>query len=97
MSVKESSWICARRMDETGHQSHTAPVYVSIKGNPVRASASDAQYFVKWIGITLQNIAPGGCWNNYFTHDLDVVQNRYRQAQEVYEKIALEARKEQNP
>ena len=97
VSVKESSWICARRMDESGHQSHTAPVYVSIKGKPVRASASDAQYFVKWIGITLQNIAPGGPWNHYFTHDLDVVQNRYRQAQTVYEKIAQEARKEQNP
>ena len=97
VSVKESSWICARRMDESGHQSHTAPVYVSIKGKPVRASASDAQYFVKWIGITLQNIEPGGRWNQYFTHDLDVVQNRYRQAQIVYEKIAQEARKEQNP
>ena len=29
IKISESSWICARRMDETGHQSHTAPVYVT--------------------------------------------------------------------
>ena len=95
--VQESSWLCARRMDESGHQSHTAPVYVSIEGKPVRASESDARYFVKWIGITLQNISPGKPWNQYFTHNLDIIQNRYRQAQAVYEKIAQEAGKSQNP
>jgi hypothetical protein len=94
--VKESGWICARRMDEKGHQSHTAPVYVTLKNAPVRASAEDAEYFVKWIDITLANTSPGGPWNRYFSHDLDVVQNRYRQARAVYEKIALEAKQNRN-
>jgi O-glycosyl hydrolase len=93
VSVDESSWICARRMDHTGHQSHTAPVYITIKNRPVRASVADAEYFVDWIDATLQNIEPGGPWNQYFTHDLEVVQNRYREAQSMYEKVAQEAQK----
>jgi O-glycosyl hydrolase len=87
----QSSWICARRMDNEGHQSHTAPVYISIKSKPVRASTEDAQYFVKWIDNILVRIKPGGPWNQYFTHDLDVVQKRYQNARDIYEKIALEA------
>jgi hypothetical protein len=93
LTISTSSWICARRMDETGHQSHTAPVYIRVKNKPVRASAEDAQYFVKWIDNTLKNIAPGGPWNQYFTHDIDVVANRYEKARNVYEKIVLEASK----
>ena len=75
--IQESSWICARRMDEQGHRSHSAPVYVSLKNAPVRASADDAMYFINWIDKTIANTAPGGPWNKYFTHDLEVVQNRY--------------------
>ncbi len=91
IKIEESSWICARRMDKTGHQSHTAPVYITVKNAPVRASADDAQYFVKWIDNILANIKPEGPWNQYFTHDLDVVQKRYEKARDVYAKIALEA------
>ncbi len=87
IKITESSWICARRMDETGHQSHTAPVYITVKNKPVRASAEDAQYFVEWIDNILANIAPGKPWNQYFTHDLDVVQKRYEKARDVYEKL----------
>ena len=83
-------------MDEKGHRSHTAPVYITLKNMPVRASAEDARYFIKWIDKTLVNTAPGGPWNKYFTHDLDVVQNRYRQARKVYEEIAREAAKDTN-
>lgn len=90
-TFNQSSWICARRMDETGHQSHTAPVYVIHNNAPIRSSAGDAQYFVNWIDNILANIAPGGPWNQYFTHDLDVVQARYRQARAVYESIEKEA------
>ncbi len=93
--VGQSSWICARRMDERGHQSHTSPVYVTLKNAPVRASAEDARYFVKWIDNILANIAPGGPWNQYFTSDLDTVQKRYRIAREIYEKITFEASKNQ--
>jgi hypothetical protein len=91
IKITESSWICARRMDATGHQSHTAPVYISVKDKPVRASEEDARFFIKWIDNILANIKPGGPWNQYFSHDLDIVQERYQEAKAVYEKIALEA------
>ena len=87
----ESGWICARRMNEQGHQTHTAPVYITINNEPVRASAEDAEYFVAWIDNILLNIEPGGKWNSYFTHDLDIVQNRYEKARQVYTGIAEEA------
>ncbi|MDZ7604661.1 MAG: CehA/McbA family metallohydrolase [Cyclobacteriaceae bacterium] len=95
--IDESSWICARRMDGTGHQTHTAPVYISVKDRPIRASAADAEFFVKWIDTTLQNIEPGGPWNQYFTHDLEVVQNRYQKARAFYVKVGKEALKAHNP
>ncbi len=87
-----SGWICARRMDERGHQSHTAPVYVTIKNKPVRASEEDALYFVRWIDNILYNIAPGGMWSHFFTHDQDVVKKRYVKAKKMYIKIAKEAK-----
>jgi hypothetical protein len=95
-TIKESSWICARRMDDKGHQSHTAPVFIIVKNAPIRASAEDAQYFVRWIDNILGNIAPGGPWNHYFTHDLDIVQKRYEQARDIYKRIAMEAKKADN-
>lgn len=94
-NISKSSWICARRMDETGHRSHTAPVYITVKNSPVRASAEDARYFVKWIDNILINIAPGGPWDQYFTSDMDSVQKRYKSARDIYEKIATEASKKQ--
>jgi O-glycosyl hydrolase len=93
ITINESSWICARRMNEAGHQSHTAPVYITVRNAPVRASVADAEYFEHWIDNILSSIKPGGPWNRYFTHDLDVLQKRYQKARDVYEKIALEASK----
>jgi hypothetical protein len=90
---KESSWICARRMDDNGHQSHTAPVYITVNNTPVRASAEDAQYFVSWIDNILKNIAPGGPWNQYYIHDLDVIQERYIRARTIYKDIVKEAKR----
>jgi O-glycosyl hydrolase len=91
--IQESSWICARRMDDTGHRSHTAPVYITLGKAPVRASAEDARYFITWINKTIANTSPGGPWNKFFTHDLDAVQNRYLQARAIYEEIAMDADK----
>ena len=88
----QSGWICARRMDEKGHQSHTAPVYITINNKPVRASEEDALYFVAWIGNILTNIKPEGIWNRYFTHDLNIVRERYASAKKIYLKIAREAK-----
>ena len=89
----QSGWLCARRMDDKGHQSHTAPVYISVNNKPIRASVEDAQYFVKWIDNILTNIAPGGSWSKYYTHDLDQVQDRYKKARDIYSNIALESQK----
>lgn len=90
-----SGWICARRMDEKGHQSHTAPVYVSVKDKPVRASEEDAMFFVNWIDNILDNIKPGGPWNRYFTVNSDVAKDRYAKAKKIYAKIAKQARANQ--
>jgi O-glycosyl hydrolase len=87
----KSGWLCARRMSEKGHQVHTAAVFVMVDDAPVRASAKDAQFFVKWIDNILEKIALGGVWNQYFTHDLNVVQDRYRKAKDIFLKIAEEA------
>ena len=87
----KSGWLCARRMDKNGHQTHTAPVYVIVNNAPVRASADDAMYFVQWIDNLIAKTSPGQDWNKYFTHDLDVVQGRYKQAREMYLKVAEEA------
>ena len=91
LSITRSSWICARRMDEKGHQSHTSPVYITIDNLPVRASAADACYFVRWIDNILTNIEEEGPWNQYFTKDIDAVKARYVKAREIYKKIAREA------
>jgi O-glycosyl hydrolase len=86
-----SGWLCARRMDSKGHISHTAPVYIAVNEEPVRASVEDAQYFVRWIDNMITNISSGGTWNKYFTHDLDVVKARYEKAKDIYVKIEDEA------
>jgi hypothetical protein len=93
----ESGWLCARGMDGQDRRTHTAPVFVTVNDEPVGASAEDAMYYVKWIDNLLENTSPGGSWNRYFTHDLDVVQNRYRRARAFYEKVALEAGKARKP
>lgn len=89
-----SGWICARRMDENGHELHTAAVYVLVDKRPIRASARDAQYFIDWIDNILKNIGPGGIWNKYYTHDLASIRNRYLQARNVYNRILTETKTE---
>ena len=88
----KSGWLCARRMNENGHQAHTAPVYVTVNNKPVRASAADALYFVKMIENLIEKTSPEQEWNHYFTHSLDVVQGRYKKAKDYYLKVAEEAR-----
>ncbi len=92
MQVNESGWICARRMNGEGHQSHTAPVYIVYKNKPVRASSEDAEYFIKWIDNILQNIQTGGPWSRYFTHDRETVIARYHKARDIYAQILAETK-----
>jgi hypothetical protein len=81
-------------MNEAEHESHTGAAFVTINNKPVRASKSDAKFFVAWIDNILKNIAPPGKWSRYFTHDLDAVQQRYIGARNIYNKIATEATNE---
>lgn len=93
LSIYQSSWICARRMDDRGHQSHTAPVFVTVGKKPVRASAADAEYFINWIDNILLNIELNGPWSQYFSKDVNAVRDRYMKARNIYKEIALEAGK----
>jgi hypothetical protein len=92
LPVEKSSWICARRMNTNGHQSHTAPVYITIDNRPVRASSEDAEYYVRWIENILANIQNNEPWSIYFKKDTDTVKARYQKAAEIFRKIADEAR-----
>jgi hypothetical protein len=92
----QSGWLAARRMDwQDGHQSHTGAVYVMVGSQPIRASADDAEFYVKWIDNLLEKTSPGGDWSRFFTHDRDAAQQRYREARAIFEKIAQEARTQQ--
>jgi hypothetical protein len=96
LPVGESGWICARRMNSSGHQSHTAPVFVIIGNKPVRASAEDAEYFVRWIENTLANIEDDGPWRKYFTGNIETVRERYLKAAGIYRNIVKESLKSHN-
>lgn len=89
--IANSSWLCARRMDENGHETHTAPVYITVDKKPVRAGAEDARFFIAWIDNILENIQPGGKWNKYFPNDIATVTERYKKARAVYEQILNES------
>src|SRR5664279_4121889 len=93
LEMATSSWICARLMDDHGHETHTAPIYVIVNKKPVRASPEDAAYFIQWIDQLLMRTSPGGPWNHYFSHDLGIVQARYLKAKGIYVKIMEESKK----
>jgi len=91
VNFPSSGWLCARRMDpNAGHEVHTAAVFVTVNGAPVRASASDAQFYVQWMENMLTNIAPGGVWNSFFPTTLATVQARYQTALNIYQQIAAD-------
>ena len=79
-------------MASNGHQTHTGAIYASLADSPVRASSSDAQFFVDWLDHLLVKTSPGQAWNQYFTHDLETVQSRYRKARAIFEQIVEEAK-----
>lgn len=89
-SFSKSSWICARRMDKDGHETHTSPVYISVNNQPIRASALDAKLFIRWIDNILKNIEPGAKWHNYFPNNYTAVKARYLKAKSIYENILKE-------
>jgi len=91
LPFSKSGWISARRMDEHGHQTHTAPVYITVNQKPARASAGDARYFIAWIDTILKQTEPGGIWSKYFTTDQATIKERYKKARTVYQNILKES------
>lgn len=82
--IAASGWIAVRRMDDQGHQTHTAPIYVTIDNKPMKAQPEDIRYFIHWIDQLLINIAPGGKWNHYFAQEYATARARYERARAVY-------------
>ncbi len=91
VSFAKSGWLAARRMAANGHQVHTAAVFVTVAGAPVRASAADATFYVQWMDNLLAKTSPGGAWNSYFPTNLAAAQARYQAARTLYQQIAAEA------
>ncbi len=91
VSFDGSGWIAARRMGADGHQVHTAALFVIVNGAPIRASQSDAQFYVTWMDNLIAKTSPGGPWNQYFPTNLAAAQARYQAAKAVFEQRAAEA------
>ena len=88
VSFAQSGWLCARVTGSGGgHTVHTAAVFVTVDGAPVRASATDAQFYVDWIDNLIQMTSPGGEWNSFFPTNLAAAQARYQAAKAVYQQI----------
>jgi len=92
-----SGWLAARRMDwQNGHQTHTGAVFIIVDSKPIRASSTDAEFFVKWIDNLLEKTSPAGVWSKFLSHDRDSAQKRYREARDIFERIAVDARAQGN-
>jgi hypothetical protein len=92
LDLRQSGWLAARRMDwQNGHQTHTAAVFVLVKGQPIRANARDAEFFVQWIDNLIQQTSPGGAWSKFLPNDREAAQARYRKARAIFAERAREA------
>lgn len=95
VDFRQSGWLAARRMDwQNGHQTHTGAVFVIVNSKPIRASASDAQFFVEWIDNLIKQTSPGGRWSEFLSKDREAAHNRYRAAKAIFEKIVVEAQQQ---
>lgn len=91
VEFQKSGWVCARVMGPDGHELHTAAVFVIVQGAPIRASAKDARFYVRWIESLIANTSPGGAWESYFPTEWSAVQARFLTAKAMYEQIAEDA------
>jgi hypothetical protein len=95
VDFRQSGWLAARRMDwQNGHQTHTGAVFVIVNSKPIRASASDAQFFVQWIDNLIKQTSLEGSWSKFLSQDREAAHNRYRAAKAIFEKIAAEAQQQ---
>jgi hypothetical protein len=90
VAFAKSGWICARRMDQRGNETHTAAVYVIVNEQPVRASADDARFFIAWIDNILKRTESGGAWSKYFATGRESIRERYIKARTIYQEILKE-------
>ena len=91
VNFPKSGWLVARRMGSDGHMVHTAAVFVIVNSTPIRASASDAQFFVSWMDNLLTKTSAGGAWNSYFPASLAQAQARYQAAKTLFQQRAAES------
>ncbi len=91
VDFQRSGWLCARVMDARGHRVHSAATLVTVGGAPVRTSAADAEFFIRWIDNLIAKTTPPGDWSIYLTHDREQAHARYLKAREIYKTIAAEA------
>jgi O-glycosyl hydrolase len=91
IAFQRSGWLAARVMDDTGHRVHTAAVFVTVGGAPVRASADDAGFFVRWIDNLIARTTPPGDWSQYLSSSRDQAHARYTKARDIYRALAQEA------
>jgi len=91
VDFQRSGWLAARRMGSDGHVVHTAALFVIVGNAPIRASATDANFYVQWMDNLLQKTSPGGAWSSYFPTQRSAAQARYQAARALYQQIAQEA------
>jgi hypothetical protein len=87
----KSGWLAARRMGSNGHQLQTGAVFVTVNNQPVRVSATDAEFYVQWMDNLLTKTSPAGEWSSYFVNSRAAAQARYQVAKAIYQQIASEA------
>ena len=86
-----SGWLAARRMGPEGHVVHTAAVFVIVAGAPIRASATDAQFYIDWMDNLLERTSPGGSWASFFPTKRVQAQARYQAAKTLFQQILAES------
>lgn len=95
ITLDESSWV-ALRVRGSGHRlatndrevyAHTSPVYVSVAGSKV-ASREDAEFFIDQIDALIAKMDARGNFEHRSQRDGIVA--RFREAQEIYRRIAAE-------
>ncbi len=91
VNFSQSGWLAARRMNASGHQTHTGAVFVLLNNAPIRTSVSDAEFYVQWMDNLLTRTAPGGEWSSFFVNSGDAARARYQAAKDVFQQIAREA------
>lgn len=91
VNFTKSGWLAARRTGAGGQIVHTAAIFVTVDGKPVRASETDAQYYIQWLDTLIERTSPGGAWASYFVTSRAEAQARYHAARNKFIQIAAEA------